>query len=45
MQTHSPTARDRRAVRRGVPILAATAAIAIGAFTLAAAVAHDTPPR
>lgn len=42
MQTHSPTARDRRAVRRAVLILGATAAIAVGAVALAAAVAHDT---
>jgi hypothetical protein len=42
MPTNSPTARDRRAVRRGLVILGATAAIAIGAFALAAAVAHDS---
>jgi hypothetical protein len=42
MQTSSPTARDRRAVRRTLLVFGATAAIAVGVFVLATAVARDT---
>jgi hypothetical protein len=42
MRTNSPTARDRRAVRRALLFFGATAAIAVGVVALATAVARDT---